>query len=529
VDHACVTALALVNGPLPKAGVIVLAVLAAGVLLAAPQRARALAMLGLLVLAPVLLLADVWNSPRLHALHHHPLEAALAGLAGLGLIVILAAVIARRRWLVAPLIVLSLPFRIPITLGGTTSNLLVPLYVVLAAATLADIVPVLRGGGESGDATARSASPAATAAMWLERLLAAYVVLYAVQAAYSLDFQLALQQVVFFYAPFALAFSLLSRVEWSPRLVRLCLIVAAGLAIAFTLVAFVEYATRSLFLNPKLIATNADHTYFAANSIFYDSNIFGRFLALAMVLLAVTLLYDRARREQIAGTLVLALLWVGLLVSLSRSSLGALLAGLIALAALRWRLTRAAVAVVAVVAAGAAALAISPHTFGLEQGFNGVFSGRGSLVSGGVDMFGQRPVWGWGSGSFQTEYLRQHPPCSSDHGASGCSPGGVGDSHTLPVTIAAEQGVIGELAYLGLLAAAAVMLAYGARGDPVRAAVAAAFVGLVVHTLVYDDFLSDPAAWALLGIGAALARAPGRQPVAHRSPAGVPAPAGAAT
>lgn len=527
------TAFALVNGPLPKAGVIVLAALAAGALLVRTEPARALAMIGLLVLAPVLLLADVWNSPRLHVLHHHPLAAALAGIAGLALIVALAVVIARWRRLLAPLIVLALPFRIPITLGGTTSNLLVPLYVVLAAATLAHVTSVLRGspavgaggGGESGDSgassdtAAASASPAAAAVVWVQRLLALYVVLYAIQAAYSLDFQLALQQVVFFYGPFTLAFCLLSGVEWSPRLIRACLMVAVGLAIAFTLVAFVEYATRSVFLNPKLIATNADHTYFAANSIFYDSNIFGRFLALVMVLLAVSLLYERGRREQIGATVVLALLWVGLLISLSRSSLGALLAGLVALAALRWRISRAVVAVAAVVAVGAAAVAISPHTFGVEQGFNGVFSGRGSLVSGGVRMFGQRPVWGWGSGSFQTEYLKQNPN----------SPGHVGDSHTLPVTIAAEQGVIGELAYLGVLAAAAVMLAYGARGDPVRAAVAAAFLGLVVHTLVYDDFLSDPAVWALLGVGAALARARRAEAVRSRTPAGLAAPAQAPT
>jgi putative inorganic carbon (hco3(-)) transporter len=521
VDHACVAAFALVNGPLPKVGVIVIAALAAGVLLARPDRVRALAMIGLLILAPLLLLADVWNSPRLHALHHHPLEAGLAGVAGLGLVVVLAVALARRRWLLAPLVVLTLPFRIPITLGGTTSNLLVPLYVVLAAATLAHVASVLRADPDAGPSSAVVApapSPAATAARWLARLLAAYVLLYAVQATYSLDFQLALQQVVFFYGPFALAFCLLREVEWSPQLIRTCLVVVVGLAIAFTLVAFVEYATRSLFLNPKLIATNADHTYFAANSVFYDSNIFGRFLALVMVLLAVTLLFDRERREQVAATFVLALLWVGLVVSLSRSSLGALLAGLVGLAALRWRVSRAVAAVAAVVAVGAAALAISPHTFGLEQGFNGVFSGRGSLVSGGVAMFGQRPVWGWGSGSFQTEYLKQNPT----------SPGHVGDSHTLPVTIAAEQGVIGELVYLGLLAAAAVMLVYGARGDPARAAVAAAFLGLVIHTLVYDDFLSDPATWALLGIGAALARAPGRQP-AQPSPAGLPAPAAAAT
>jgi O-antigen ligase len=515
VDDACVAAFALINGPLPKAAVVVLAGLAALTLVLRNDRARALAMVGLLVLAPVLLLADVWNSPRLHVLHRHPQEAVAAALLGLALVVALAALIARRRWLLAPLIVLALPFRIPITLGGTTSNLLVPLYVVLAAGTLAHVFTILRS---ARGPTERTGPPAgavgARAALWLERLLAAYVVLYAVQATYSLDFQLALQQIVFFYAPFALAFCLLRRVEWSAGLVRTCLLVVAGLAVAFTLVGFVEYATRSLFLNPKLIATNADHTYFAVNSVFYDSNIYGRFLALAMVLLAVTLLYERRWRDQVVATVVLALLWVGMLLGLSRSSLGALLAGLVALAALRWRITRAVAAVVAVVAAGAAAVAISPHTFGLEQGANGVFSGRGSLVSGGLDMFGQRPVWGYGSGSFATEYLRQNPN----------SPGHVGDSHTLPVTIAAEQGVIGELVYVGLLAAAAVMLIYGARGDPVRAAVAAAFAGLVVHTLVYDDFLSDPSTWALLGLGAALARAPARQRAAAPQVAAAGAP-----
>ena len=39
---------------------------------------------------------------------------------------------------------LALPFRIPIQSGGSTSNLLVPLYLVVAVGALAWIVPVLR-------------------------------------------------------------------------------------------------------------------------------------------------------------------------------------------------------------------------------------------------------------------------------------------------------------------------------------------------------------------------------------------------
>ena len=47
-----------------------------------------------------------------------------------------------------------------------------------------------------------------------------------------------------------------------------------------------------------------------------------------------------------------------------------------------------------------------------------------------------------------------------------------------------------------------------------RAAIAAAFLALVFHTLLYADFLEDPVTWLLLGVGAALAaaaRAAGRQ------------------
>ncbi len=52
----------------------------------------------------------------------------------------------------------------------------------------------------------------------LEWALAAFLALYAVQAAYSIDFDRALENVVFFYVPFALLFVLVSRIAWTPRL-----------------------------------------------------------------------------------------------------------------------------------------------------------------------------------------------------------------------------------------------------------------------------------------------------------------------
>ncbi len=473
-------------------------------------------MLGALVLAPVLLLGDIWNSPQLSAIHRHPLEAAVAGVLALAAVVGLAVVISRRPSWLAPLVVLTLPFRIPIDAGGTTSNLLVPLYLVVGSGALAYVVPTLiRGerGGPSGNGLARS-EPAPG---WVERLLALYVAVYALQSLYSPGFTKALQEMVFFYVPFSLMLCLLRRLSWSRMLLRRCLEVAVGLAVVFAVIGFAEYGTRTLLLNPKLIAVNNVHTYFAINSVFFDPDIFGRFLALVMVTLAAVLIYAVRQRVQVAAAAILAVLWAGLVLTLSRSSLGALLVGLGILGALRWKARPILLSGVTVLVAGVAAVAISPTTFGLNQGLNGASAGRASLVGGGARLFARRPGWGYGSGSFETEYLcrirRQCGPAAS-------SAQTLSASHTIPITIAAEQGLVGEIPYLALVIVAAIVLLRGARRDAPRAAIAAAFLALVFHTLLYADFLEDPITWTLLGAGVALACGTGRRVDAARAPRG---------
>ncbi len=518
--------LGALSGPLPKLGVVAVALLAAVVMLHTDARVQAAAMVGALLLSPALLLADIWHSPQLDVVHRHPAVAAAGALVALVALAAAALLVARRPALLAGAVILALPFRIPIQAGGATSNLLVPLYFVVAAGALAFVVATLRGdrpgslasglgalrvnrAGPS-DSDSDCAGPTrSTPVRWLERLLAAYVVLYAVQAAYSSDFEKALQQMVFFYVPFALAFCLLRRLDWTPELTRRCLCLLAGLAVLFALVGFVEYATKSIFLNPKLVAANQDHAYFTVNSVFFDPNIFGRFLALVMIMLGAVLLYARRQRTQLVTLAVLAILWGGLVLTLSRSSLGALLIGLGTLAALRWRVGRAVFVAAGVVALAAAAVAISPTTFGLNQGLNGASNGRPSLISGGIDLFADRPVWGFGSGSFETEYAAHHHEPGQTLTAS----------HTIPITIAAEQGLIGLMVYLAFAVAALVTLLHRARSDPARVAVAAAFIALMFHTLLYADFLEDPITWTLLAIGAALA---GRAP-ASLAPAEPPA------
>jgi O-antigen ligase len=502
-----VIAFAALTGPLPKAGVVVVALLVAVVLLASERRTRALGMLGALILAPVLLLSAIWSSPQLQIVHRHPAYALVGAVLALLALVALAWLVAPRPAVLAPLAVLALPFRIPIEAAGNTANLLVPLYLVVAVASLAWVVSALRDDAPPGPVRDGSGGWA----LWVERLLALSVVLYAIQAVYSPDFEKALQQTVFFYVPFALLYRLLRDLRWTPELIRNCLRLVVVLALAFAVIGFIEYATKTIILNPRLVVANDLHTYFTVNSVFFDPDIFGRFLALSMILIAVRLIYDSSQREQLGVVVVLAVLWAGLVLTLSRSSLGALLVGLAVLAALRWKPSRALVIAVVVILLGAAAVAATPRTFGLNQGINGASSGRGGLVSGGVSLFADRPLWGYGSASFVTEYRRHNRRTANALSAS----------HTIPVTVAAEQGLIGEIVYVALVICGLMCVVRRSRGDPVRSAIAAAFIALVFHTMLYADFLEDPVTWALLGVGVTLAvqRTPDRPEASRLRPA----------
>jgi hypothetical protein len=476
-------------------GIVIAAGLAAAAMLGRTSAGRAWAMLGALALTPVLLILSIWESPQLETVREHPAAALGGGLVVAAAVVVPLAVLFDRRRALLPLAVLAaLPFRVPVEAGGSTANLLVPLYLVIAAGSLAWAVPRVRDGDGHDPPRENGA---------LEWLLAGAMVLYALQAAYSTSLDKALEQTVFFYVPFALLYSVLRDIEWSPKRLRAGLAVLIGLAIVFAGIGFVEYATRSLLLNPKVIASNELEEYFRVNSLFFDPNIYGRFLALVMIGLAGVLLWERRPRTVWLATAGLAVLWGGLLLTLSQSSFAALLAGLLVLAALRFPLNRVLPVVVAAVAVGLIVVLAFPSALRLDLGdaesLDDATSGRYELMRGGVELAGDRPVWGWGSGAFPQEYLAHGFGARSD---------AVSASHTIPLTVAAEQGLVGLAVYLALLAAALARLLGGARGDPYRAVVAAGFVAVVVHTWMYAAFLEDPVTWTLLAVGTVLARQP---------------------
>src|SRR5687767_13275163 len=197
--------------------------------------------------------------------------AALVVLAGLALLF-------HRRPEALPIaLVAVLPFRVPVTVGDETASLLIPLYGVIAAGCLAFL---FGGGGEDEDAGEHRARR-------LRIALAAMLVVYAVQALYSTDAEHAVKNLCFFYVPFALMFRLLLDVRWTSRLLLTAFGVVCGLAVVFAAVGFFEYATgRLLISNSKLLEANDIKPYFRVNSVFFDPNIYGRYLALTMTGLA---------------------------------------------------------------------------------------------------------------------------------------------------------------------------------------------------------------------------------------------------
>jgi O-antigen ligase len=489
------------NHFLAAAGLLLAAFACAAAILLPAGRPRSLAMLVAIALFPVLILGDQWHTAQIVDLRHD--DARIAGLLAIGLVAVAALTYLFRRWpVLLPLaIVAALPFRIPLNAGGDTANLLVPLYLVIAAGV---IYTLLRDW---------SAPPSDWSPRPLAWLLAAFVVLYAVQALYSGDFSKGLQNVCFFLVPFTVAYRLLREVEWDRRLLTLALCVVGAEAAAFVLVGSVEYLTRDLFWNDQVIRSNEFHTYFRVNSVFWDPNVYGRYLALVVVIAMGALLWVRERRAFALLTALVALLWLGLAQTFSQSSFIALLAGLAVLAALRWswRWTLAAVLVGLVGAVLVVTLVGGSGKVNFSR-LNIDTSGRANLVSGGLDLFGERPLQGYGSGSFQVAYR--------DHRENKDVP--VSVSHTEPVTVAAEQGLLGLVLYAALIVVALWTMTAGIRGSPTlaaRAAILAAFVALLVHTMAYAGFFEDPITWVLLAIGASLAHAPAVRESADRAAA----------
>jgi O-antigen ligase len=493
-----------VAAPIEGAAVVATAAATTVALVVPDRRRRALAMLAAPALAVPALATlatgvDVPFGPALIA-------AAVVGAAGL---LALTWLVHRRPAFFGLLAVAALPFRVPVSIGDSAANLLLPLYAVIAAGTLSYAWTWLRRDPED-DEPARE--PLLRRVCWA---FAVVIALYGLQTLYSGDREQALKNLCLFYVPFALLFLLILETEWTRWRLRAALLVTVALALVFAAIGCVEFATGHLLItNAKVVEANDLLPYFRVNSLFFDPNIYGRYLALTMILLAAVLLWTRRRREALLIAGALAMLWAGLVFSLSQSSFAALLLGLAVLAALRWKPwpVVAAVAAGAVVAIGVVLVApgVLNVKTGSEAAIDRATSGRANLVEGGLSMVRDRPVLGFGSGAYADEY-RVREKVSSEKVAAA--------SHTIPLTVAAEQGVVGLAAYLALVALSLALLfdrlraalagqRWPGTGPVTRAALAAAYCALLLHTMVYAAYLEDPLSWILLAVAANLRMAP---------------------
>ena len=487
--------------PVQGAALLATAGATAFALVTADRRRRALAMLAAPALA-VLSIGTLAENVDVPTVGTKVIAAAVAGAVA---VVVLTAIVYRRPNAFALLAVAALPFRVPVSVGDTAANLLLPLYGVIAAGILTYAWKWLRAGDEPTDDAERE-----PIVRWLQFAFAGVLLLYALQSLYSADLEQALKNFCLFYVPFAVLFLLLLDTIWTRKLLRTSLAVTVGLALVFAAIGCVEFATGHLLIsNAKVVEANDLLPYFRVNSLFFDPNIFGRYLALTMILLAAVLLWTRRSREAGLIGAALVLLWFGLVFSLSQSSFAALLLGLAVLAALRWKPWPVIAAIGGAAVLAIAVVLIAPGLLNLETGkqnwWNRATSGRADLIEGGLLMVRDRPLYGFGAGAYADTY-REREHVSSEKVAAA--------SHTIPLTVTAEQGIIGLAAYLALVAVSLALVFRGLRprlrpawpgvAAVAQAGMAAAYAALLLHTLVYAAYLEDPLAWVLLAIVAGL-------------------------
>jgi putative inorganic carbon (hco3(-)) transporter len=469
----------------------------AAVALVAPERRmRDAGIVVALVAAPLLVLGNVWDEPRIVDLRHSPGQ--IAGGVVVGGLALAALVVLFRRWPEAfPIAAFAvLPLRVPLEIGGDTANLLVPLYLVIAAGGISSLI------ADRSPVDGRRSWP-----LYLRYALAATLVLYGVQTAYSRDVANAIENAGFFLVPFAVLFVLLCEVRWTRQLLGWVLITVTAVATVISLIAIYQYFARDLFLNPGLFDANQLHVYFRVNSVFYDPNILGRYLSLAITALGAYVAWEPDRRRLGLVVAALGLCLTALAFSFSITSFAATLAGLGMVALLRWGL-RGAVAAAGVLAGGLVALALVGGTPNSDiQTDRGIDEGRSDLIEGGIDLFADRPLGGYGSGAFGRAFYDEIEKARTTV------------SHSEPITVAAEQGVIGLAVYGALLVTALfTVLGAGARSWVAGTAVAACFVAMTIDSFGYTGYVIDPVTWALLALGVSLW--PGDPPAASATLSG---------
>jgi hypothetical protein len=445
--------------------------------LVTPRRAVLLAGLALIAAAEVGLAVALVPSHDLEQLSSTLRVAALVA-AAIG-VVAAAALFVRWPALTPLALLIAAPFRLSVHLGSQHAFLLIPLYAVLAAATLALVCRAVRG------------DPLPVLPRVLAVPVAAFIAFDALSLLWAQDLEQGSIELVFFIFPFAVLVAVVARTpyqNWLPRALTTALI---GLAVVFAGIGIYQAWTHTLIFAQDLRVANAYTTYFRVTSLFKDPSIYGRHLVLAVSLLVVLLWLRRLRVLAVAA--LVAFLFVGLYFSYSQSSMAVLfVAVLLITLVLADRRSRNVVVVAGLVAAlaGGAVAATTAKGTSLRK----ATSGRTRLVGVTSVVIQNHPFVGVGVGS---QPLASRQEAKTRIGARRNA------SHTTPLTVFAELGVVGFLLYGAFLAGAAVLLRNAVRRRrEVGLGLAASFLVLFLHSLFYSGFFEDPMTWGVLAFAA---------------------------
>jgi O-antigen ligase len=463
--------------------------LGAALALVARTRIVLLAGFGLLAAAEVALGVALTGGPALDG----DLVLPAVGLAAAGGLFLAAAAAGLVRYptLVLPLVLAAAPFRLPLDVDrahrffvavadpGELGRLL-PLYVVLAAAGLALVFRLVRG------ATVRPLPPV------LAFPAAAFFAFASLSLLWSTDLVRGANLLAFFLLPFAAMLAVIGQAPFPSWMPRALAAVAVALGCLFAVIGLWQAATeRLLFFAPNLEVANTYGSFFRVTSLFRDPSLYGRHLVLAIAVVLVALFFRRLHWG--VAAVLIAVLWAGLYFSYSQSSMVALVAVTLGVAAfagdrgLRLITAGTAAALVVVIAA---LLAVEFR----DESARRVTSDRSRRVDLTAQVFRDHPVAGAGLGA---------QPGESRERSARFGPVSNFVSHTTPLTVAAELGVIGLALYVALLAGAGRVASEVWRRDAALGlALAAALVALFVHALFYSGFFEDPITWVALGTAA---------------------------
>jgi O-antigen ligase len=437
-----------------------------------------------------------------------PFVAGAAG--GLVAAVVLAWSLDRWPYLLAFATLACIPLRIPVDIGSDTVNLLLPLYAVIGGLALSIAWALVRG-----DMRTRELGPLALP-------LAAFVGWTGLSMLWTDDVRRGAIFLAAFVLPFGLVAVGFARLPWRGRWLTWLWCGLVTTALVYAAVGGYQWLTRDVFWNPSVKVFNAYAPFFRVNSVFWDPSVYGRYLTVAVLASLAGILLGGVRGWRVAGLYaVVAATWLGLLISFSQSSFVALGAGIVVAASVVWG-RRAMVALVALGLVTCAVLFAVPQLRGdlvgkSRSGVNRVTSGRANLVSQGIRIALDHPVAGVGAGGFSHEYARRR-------GITGKDPKRVA-SHTTPVTVAAEEGIVG-LGLLVWLVVAALLATLRGLGNGFTSRVALAtgivLLAIAVHSLFYASFFEDPMTWALLGLVGLSARVPKKPQPEHAEVAPTP-------